>query len=355
VSSSLFFTTRPITGREGKSVVAHMSILRSNGTNVDYLSCKKTDKTSKFISSYANIHINKNLNIFGEFYEKNAINMSNWKEVYDSIDISPLSEYKNLYIIGGVDLWRSNLTRGSKRNGVFPLDRGQLKWQSCGVILTNLLALLKAHRTYDIPLHELAFDPNEMSLDLVHEDYAPNSNNYHLYHGYDIKEYNTKRLDSLQFHFNNKNDLFEVKEEKIYDLTFGYSVLENSKRDYALDYVDQMSPYFSNTNIFCKNYVTGEDSLVDRDTYLDYIKKSKFTLVLPSYDQHCFSIYRFIESLHNNCLPIINEMCNISDVQISFDVDLTPLIMYDKPNESKRLEMLEYYKHKFLTVEKGFR
>ena len=354
MTKGLFFTTRSVTGREGKGIVAHMGIIQTHSDQVDYLSSKKTDKTKQFIESYADIRINESRNLFGDFYLNEAMHMSDWMEVYDKLDVTSLEMYDNLYLIGGVDLWRSGLTRGSKRNFIFPKDRGQLKFQSCGTLLINMLALLKAHRDYGIPLHEMAFDPNEMSLDLVHPDVAPRDN-YYLYHGYDNSRYNTSRLDSIQHFFSGKTSMFDDPSDKSYDFTFGFTVLEMSgRKDYSAD-VAELSSRFTNVNVFCKNYLTGEDTLVDRDVYLHYVSKSKYTMMLPSYDSSCFSIYRFVESLHNNCVPILHADCVVHEIESSFDVDLSPLMMLEIPSESKRIELLAYYKDKFLNVERGFR
>ena len=350
-NKGIFFTTRAVTGREGKGIIAHMGIMDNQSPHIDLLTQTKSKQSKMAIKSYSGLSVDKTVNLYEDFYKNTAKNMSDWMEVYDALDVSQLEQYDNLYLIGGVDLWRSKLTRGNKRNFVFPKDRGQLKFESCGSVLINMLALLKAHREYNTPLHELAFDPNEMSLDLVHPDVAP-KDNYYLYHGYDIPDYNMKRLDSLQYFLGNSVSLGESS--KKYDFTFGFTVLENSGRtDYSSFIYDHASK-FANANVFCKNYLTGENTLVNRDAYLNYIAHSRFTLLLPSYDSKCFSIYRFIESIHNDCLPMLHKNCNISDVEKSFGIDMKPLMCYDIPNEKTRLELLDYYKKKMLNVERGF-
>lgn len=53
------------------------------------------------------------------------------------------------------------------------------------------------------------------------------------------------------------------------------------------------------------------DKLLPYDTYLELIKYSKFTLIVPSYDVDCFSLRRFCESLVLGCIPLIYEKCNL--------------------------------------------
>lgn len=354
MSKGIFYITRNISGREGKGLIPHIKLIESNNTEIDFLTELKTNKSKKFIEDIIGIPV-KLKNHYLSFYENEAKHMSNWMEVYEKLDIRHLQDYDDLYIMGGIDLFRSNLIRGSKRNFVFPYDKHQMKFYSTGIKVIHLLALLKAHNEYNIPLHEMAFDPNEMSMDLVHSDVKPNSN-YYLYHGYDIPNYNIKRLDSLQYFYNNPTpSLFQNDyTEKPNDYTFGFTVLEKSEREDYVDYVNRMALNFKTSNVYCKNYITGQNTLLDRDNYISMISLSRFTTILPAYDSTCFSVYRLIESLQHNCLPLIHKSCNIEDIQKSFNVDLTPLVTETPMNESDRLELLDYMKQNILKVERSF-
>lgn len=360
MTKGIFYTTRAIGGREGQNLARHLAILKAHHEEIDFLTGTSTDSSRKLIYQYSGIMPRQSLNLYGEWYATAAKNMADWMEVYESIDISPLRTYQNLYLIGGLDLHRSNLGRKENRVGVFPRDRGQLKFESAGIHLTNILALLKAHNEYGIPLHELAFDPNEMSLDLFHGDVIP-KNDFNLYHGYDIPLYGAKRLDSLQYYFNHRQEspagLFFIEDEdkKIYDFTFGYTVLKNSGRDHYPEFVDQMATTFSEPRLYVKNEYTGENTHVDNDIYLGEIAHSKYTLMLPSYDKHCFSIYRFVESLYHDCLPLIHPDCNIKDVGESFGVDMSILVRTGPFPEKERLETLEHFKGQFLKTVMTFR
>jgi hypothetical protein len=112
---------------------------------------------------------------------------------------------------------------------------------------------------------------------------------------------------------------------------------------------------FKNSRLYVKNEYTNENSHVDNDRYLAEIEKSRYTFMLPSYNKHCFSNYRFIESLHHDCLPLIHPDCNIKDVSKSFDVDLSVLVRTKPFSEVDRLELLDVLKKKMLSVEKSFR
>jgi len=350
MNSGIFYTTRAITGREGHNLCRHLSILNSAHDVVDMLT-GNSENGKKTTAEY--VTTSQYRNHYGSFYKNEARNMKDWMQVYDAINPIFLKEYSALYLIGGLDLHRSNLGRFENRAGIFPRDSGQLKFESAGIHLVNILALLKAHHTYNIPLHEIAFDPNEMSCDLFHQDVAPRSN-YTLYHGYDIPLYAAKRLDSLQYWLKKQVDLWET--DKTIDFTFGYTVLKNSGRDHYPQTIDQVSNQFASSKVFVKNEYTGENTHVSGDVYLNHIKASRYTYMLPSYNAHCFSIYRFLESIHHDCLPLIHSDCNITDVAASYGVEAIFKILQNGsvPSESDRLSILNTLKEKMLGFDKSF-
>ena len=344
MSKCLFYTTRAIDGREGPNICRHFTILKHHHDQIDVLTSKKTAASKKLIEENALIRVREMNDSYRAYYDNEVKKFSTWMEVYKDINPAFLKDYDALYIIGGLDFHNSAIGRHQKRRGVFPHDGGQIKFESLGTHLTNILAMLKAHQVYGIPLHEMAYDPNEMSCDLFHSDVAVGSN-YYLYHGYDIPKYNARRLDSLQYHLENKqNSLFEEEVEKVYDFTFGYTILDDSGREHYPEYINNVASQFKVSNLFCKNEFTGENTHIPGDEYLEKVKRSKFTFMLPSYDAHCFSNYRFVESIYNDCLPLIHPDCNIVDVSASFNIDLSPLQTSTVPSEADRLALLETYK-----------
>lgn len=52
------------------------------------------------------------------------------------------------------------------------------------------------------------------------------------------------------------------------------------------------------------------EQIIEYDDYMELIKRSKFTLIIPSYDVNCFSLRRFFESVTNGCVPLILSDCN---------------------------------------------
>jgi ABC-type xylose transport system substrate-binding protein len=163
-----------------------------------------------------------------------------------------------------------------------------------------------------------------------------------------------KRLDSLQYYLSKQNKNFiEEQVEKEYDITFGMTDIQKFREKYFDDAKNVLSK-FEKVNFYLLNKVTGEDTFIDRDQYLKKIAQSKYTIILPAYDSTCFSIFRLLESLQNDCLPLIHEDCYIKDVNKSYNTDLSELIT-DKPfSENDRIELLNKFKKVFLTVERKF-
>jgi hypothetical protein len=332
----------------------HMKSIMSKSDVLDGLTSGVTDAISHTLYKFNGMFLRNVICEVSQFYHKKGIYMSNWMEFYDELDVSSFEEYDDLYLIGGIDLWRSGLTRNGKRANVFPIDKGQINFISTGVRLANILALLKAHKTFGTRLHELAFDPNEMPMSQFHIDVAPTSN-YWTYHGYDIPQYGIRRLDSSQYQFNSELKLFA--EDKIYDFTFGYTVLQRSERIKYTEWVNDMAAKFHKANLFIKSDHSDhglEDTSVSRSVYLNKIEQSRYTLILPSYDENCFSVYRFIESLDKKCLPIIHKSCILKDIEKSYNVDLSPLVVDEPMRETDRIELLDYYISKLMPFTKGY-
>jgi hypothetical protein len=349
-ASGLFLSTRSWGGRESGAVSVHLKILNHDHDQVDGLLTGSTRRSLGDAERSSSLIVHDIQTGISPFYREIRGRISLWEEFYHELNVEALSKYKELFLIGGIDLWRAGLTRFGKRVGVFPKDKGGLDWDSHGKIFANVLALLKAHNVYGIPLHEFAYDPNEIPLSKFHSDFTPKGP-YHTYHGYDIPDYGIKRLDSSQYYLQQNPAYIYPKSQ---DFVFGYTVLEGSNRINHVPFVDKMSPNFGISQIFVKNKIQNIDTFVDFTRYQMEISKSKYTLILPAYDEKCFSIFRFLEAIHRDCLPLIHPGCHVKDVEQSFGVSLSPLIRDTPFSSSERDELLSEYKGKMLKFEKGF-
>jgi hypothetical protein len=360
----LVYSTRKIQGREGQNIMNHFGLLKKYSEKIDFLSTNKTNKTDRIIHEATGLFCSSVFR-FTEFYFEciNKKGIKSWDEVYDLLDVSSLRNYEMLCIVGNVDLKTSNLGRIEKKANVFPYGKtsNQMHFVSTATVLINVLALLKAHNLYGIPLQEIIFDPFELSYWNFHEDFKPKFPSlFHSYHGYDIPRYGPpegiKRLDSLQCLETKGLSFFVEEQEKDLDFVFGYTVLGNSKREYVGPFVQELIKGFRKNKLFVKSLT--EDTTVPLSAYLGFVSRAKYTLILPSYDASCFSIYRFIESLQKDCLPLIHPYCNIKEVQDSFNFDLNILRINEDFSlnftDKEREDVLEDVKKTFLVQEKLF-
>lgn len=350
---NLIYSTRSLTSEFVHSLLQQLKIVETVSSDTDILMMTKTNSTLSEIERVSQLNLNP-VRYYVDFYEK-VIYMENWEEVYDKIDITPLKKYKNLFLFGGILSQNSGLKRDLKRAGSFPVnERGQINFVSIGIYLTHTLALLKANRELGIPLHEIVYDQQELSLNMIHPDFVP-TQNYFLYHGYDHSEREYRRLDTLPYYYKQENSFFEEPEKTI-DFTFGYTVITKDRTSLD-DTLDIVCKKFDTKKLFVHNKLTGVSTFVNREKYLDTISRSKYTLIVRPYDPDAVSIYRIQESLRHDCLPLVMPDVKISLIENSFDVDFSKLIFTDDymlPSDNQRLELLDYLKSKLLAYRKGF-
>lgn len=355
MTKGLVYSTRGVTSPIFHHYLQMMQYVETVCDTVDFFSPYATERPLKHVQEVSKLKFNKHVNHLVDAYHEKFIHMKTWDEIYDAIDIEFLKDYDDIFIYGGLFSTASNLRRYTKRNGVFPRDSGQIKFQSVAIPCVYILAILKANRVYNTRVHELALEPLEMSLDLFHADYTPKSNHF-LYHGHSKNSLNISRLDYFQYYLLKKSDgLFEVeKAEKTIDFTFGLTVIEQVRQKYEYDARDFIKQ-FPNSRFYIRNKLTGEDNYVDRLTYFDQLAKSKYTMIVPAYDTTMFSVYRLMEALYCDCLPFIHPDCYLDDMNESFGIDFGRLVV-DKPwSEEDRLKLLEEFKSKVLTVACGFK
>lgn len=352
----LFYTCRSVTGTFSVLLVKCLKILEVDNEEIDFLTGAKTKSHSKYIKEIAGLHINEQHNLYSEYYNKKAMHMSSWQEVYDDIDVSHLKDYKRLYIMGGLLFPSSGFSRYSKQSKDIIASKTCLKWVSVGIHVLHIIAMHKAHVLYNIPLHEFSLDTDELSSNLF--DVKQNPEMYYTYHIYDMPSTEKTRLDAFNYYLLNKpkttENLVDDWSGKEFDFTMGWTVFPNGNRSKFSEKITEIAEQFTKVNLFTKDKVKNIDNSIPIPEYLKLIEKSKYTYILPSYDNSCFSLYRFIESIDLDCLPLLHPDCNVEDVQKSFDVDLMPLFTNTPFKEERRTELLKYYKEKFLVFEKSF-
>lgn len=333
-----------------KNNAVHQRILETQAKEIHML--EETPHATKAMMEHNKLQNVTPRNLYMEYYWSTAKTMKSWKDVYDDIDVSQLSDYDALYITGCLDAPKYRFDRFSHDKDTFPINSNGLSDNDVGEKIIQMVAMLKAHRTYGMPLHMNAQDPRELTFSVIHPNYRPIGSNFHEYHGFDIPRYNMNRLDSQQYFYSfDKNRYLE----KDLGLAAAYTAWPHAKRDHLLGLINAIAPYFGESFINFTTVETGIKNIIPKDEYIDILKRAKYTYVLPSYDYTVFSIHRVVEALHHDCLPLISKAANIQEVNKSFDVDLSPLIR-SVPFESEQewRDTLEHYRNKMLVVERNY-
>lgn len=344
----LGLTTRATSGVAGESVIEHLSLAKMYSNSMDILSICKTDRERKLFFDKCGIVVDNVITDFAqehlgnlEHYKENKVN---WLEIYDSLDVSEYKDYDLLYLVSGLYFPSGNVTSWGNRVGQFP-EKYTVTFQTHAIRIVNVLAMLKIHNTYGTPFHEISKDPDELSCHLFHESIAPKiGENYYVYHGYDSPSHDIKRLDSLQHYCKELQPKYIHVGEKDIDLTFGYTNADG-RRDKYLPEMEDVIDEFQSKVILARSDIRDKkfkDQHIPRTEYLKYIARSRFTYVLPAYYDKFVSIYRIIESVSLDCLPILSNDTNTEELNESFGYDFDVLKSSNilGCSEEKRSELL---------------
>lgn len=362
----VLFTTRPITSKYTKSLIEQMSILKEyqdEGTNIIFVTPKSDERNARYIEEVAGIRIARTISYKDHYYD--VVYSKKYKTWYEYLKheflFENLKHVDQIIVFGGLLSDSTDMIRKKNRLEKIMHTWQQMNFTSNGTYISGMLQLVKLSRECKIPFHEICYDPCENSVDLL--SYKPFD--YTCYHGYDWPEYNLKRLDSLQHFllFGPKKSILFDDDEKELDLCFGFTALTKDREKQYDDVMNSLENIDMKTKIYVRHKSLGIDTFVDRDTYLSDIKKSKYTLIIPPYDLKHFSIYRFIESIYYDCLPLITKDVYINDFLVSFEIDkqICNRITVDYNeignrisdiSEKERIEILNYFKNKCLNAEK---
>lgn len=153
------------------------------------------------------------------------------------------------------------------------------------------------------------------------------------YYANKAKWRNVTENPMYQYYLLKSSEKAESK-EKEYDFVFGYTVFDDSRKDVE-NIMTRLQREKGKTKyrIFCKNKNKGINNLVSQEEYLEYLRKAKFSMVIPSYETSEFSMMRFMECVFSNCVPLIYSTCNLE--------------CFYKNN---MLDVISWYKRNFLIV-----
>jgi hypothetical protein len=268
---------------------------------------------------------------------------SSWMDMHEKTDwFKDIDNIESIYLFGGLLMGALNRKKRPDLMTKFINSNASMRFVSICNYLVPTLQLIRLANKQNIPLHEFCYDPDEHSINLL--DICPSK--YTLSFGYDIPKYGMIQNRQWQY------GLSLIPKQKVYDLVFGATFVTDAR--YII--YDKLKPLLDNLKpqLFIRHKLQDINSSIGYADYLDYIARSRFTLLIPAYDIATFSIFRMTESIMVDCLPLITEDVNTNDFIQSFALDKSIVDEITIPysatkidiTDSRRLEILQYLKHK---------
>lgn len=347
----LLFVGRGITGNAADSLVRSISALRwCKPTSITLLTFNRTLEGKEYIEATTGLKINRVISYYEQYVaDVQSFKYLNWLAFVDKADWLSDTKYDAVFIFGGMLSDTSKLTRAHTGYYNKTLSgRAYMKFLAVGQIIAAQLQLIKVANAQSIRIHEIAFDPQEYSLNLL-TAYPPKD--YRVYHGYDVPAYEMIRVDALTYYMGSVQNaaatLFDTN-DKEYDFVFGCTIAAPCR--YSLrGKLETMRTSLASlrTKFFVYDRDMNVKTMVPREVYLSTIQEARFTVLVPAYDPKCFSVYRFQEALMVGCLPLIGRDVVTTDFAKSFSIpnEIIAELRYDytdlpKISEDRRKDLI---------------
>lgn len=359
-----FFATPGITGLFSKGLMDQAGILKAYEDDYDIVLLTYGISPAFISEIFQRCELNAKVITYHDILNEKVLhcNTTSWRAVSEEAVrtlIPEVNDIKQIVIFGGSVFPMVN--RGNNKMNEMYDTTAMMQRSSVAMTMLGAFMCVYMGSEYHIPIHEVCFDPDENSvsqLDIVDLDVT-------TYHGYDIKEYGYVRLDSLQYHLMHTEPLFT---DKIYDVMFGMTVTAQKRYAAWLRLNGFLSTRSHTRHMFVHNTKSTPpiyESVV-RNRYMEYLAKSKYTVVIPAYNDQMFSSYRFIEAIFYDCLPLVCEDCRYEEFTQSYGIDNDVfkriVVGYDDINktidtlsESDRKSLVEYFKSKVIVTDRMLR
>jgi hypothetical protein len=347
----LLFVGRGVTGNSADSLIRSISALRwCKPTSITLLTFNRTLEGKEHIEAVTGLKINRVISYYEQYVaDVQSFKYQNWLEFANKADWLSDTKYDAAFIFGGILSDTSKLTRAFPGSYDKTLHgRGYMKFLAVGQLIAAELQLIRVANAQSIRLHEIAFDPQEASVDLIKSFPIKD---YRLYHGYDVPAYGMHRVDALTYYTgsvqNAASTLFDTS-EKEFDFVFGCTIAAPSRFSLR-DKLETMRSSLGHlrTKFYVYDRYMNVKTMVPREVYLSTVQESRFTVLVPAYDAKCFSVYRFQEALAVGCLPLIGCDVVTTDFAKSFSIpdEIIAELRYDygdlpKISEDRRKELI---------------
>jgi hypothetical protein len=184
----------------------------------------------------------------------------------------------------------------------------------------------------NIPWNHFLHDPQESN----HSDVElMNGIDYRRFFIYDSQLFKTKGHPFLKIYH---TDHLKINEEKKYDWCIGFTCLTPDRK-----YIQKLYDIFyglPNSNVFLQDKYKEIYTNITKEDYIDYLKKSKYTVILPGYDKKAFSP-RFMEALTRGVIPYIHNSVYTKEGIIDQDI-LNELLIDDSFDISNKLKDVNF-------------
>jgi hypothetical protein len=337
---------------EANKFNSYIKFIELDEVNHYYIINRYSDST--FLRSFPNIANVKNVTIVKT--EKDKSWKAYWAFLDSIIEKYSIDRYLVFYlnIMGDHRLGGDTKSEFHYKNSLEDdeyLNRFNIVFHSTRGILTNYyITEIKGIEA----LHVVS-DPHE---------YDAIKNRFYFY---DSPETGLKYLPYVEYGFIFKKDL--PIERKTQDFTFGCTVLSKDRAHLSDSLIELQS--IKGFNVFVKDKFKKRDNMVNNKIYNEFLCKSKFTLIVPSYDKNHFSSVRFFEALAMKTIPLIHEetqykiglqhypelsklfdkyvvsMSGIKSLIETIDYESAIKEIYKCPDYVKLSKDLEFYKENF--------
>jgi len=253
-----------------------------------------------------------------------------WNEIYENIEIDFLQKFERVIEIGsaiseGAFLKRQKINREKLFNST-----AQFKYLSVRKIKETLMFTIKVAEKNNVPIEHYIIDPQELDYNDIG---VPSKRHF----PYSSNVANFERHDAFLNYYKKNSQ----SHQKTIDFVFGYTILTEDRVNNMYEIlVDKLKS--KNIRLFLRDKYNDIDTFIKKDDYLNLVKESKFTLIIPAYDTKTFSAFRYIESIYSDCLPLILDTNYLEEVRESLYIPDD--IIVNLNNIEEKINQLDYKK-----------
>lgn len=325
-------------------LIRHLELVKKD-FNLIVLSCYKSKKIFKMLDKYVGP------DAFVKFDFQKLMNSKTWKEVRDKIKKEGQAieiEFTLSLLIG---THSDRFTKDVFKRHLFH-ENSNISLNYMIVARDTIPAIVFCHFSNRSKNHiyHYVLDPRGLDFDVSEiKRLIEDCKSYTRFFGYTSKDRNLVFSSLVHyetfFHYRKK---FRAEEKK-YNFVFGYAVLDEDRRrnmiDTGLNQLMNELEVDDTNQIFVQDQFLNINNFLDFSDYAKYLSRARYTLIIPSCDINHISIYRIVESIALNVVPLFTRDNNFSILKennIMKDY-LSELIIKDFDDLKKKIKDRDFY------------